>query len=125
VAWVGVLYNQGEKYGQNILAHERFHVMAHFEPAYRDYKSAAQELGKPCLTKARAVCLLQVVVDELSKEFEKRSIRDGLEYDWISYGMLQPPDDQQVTFTLMLGAQLDYARAQAATAAAVADCMAQ
>jgi hypothetical protein len=113
-----ILYNQGEKWGENILAHERYHVTAHMEPAYRDYRSAATALGWPCMSKLRAERIRAVILGQLRQEYVARSYREGTRYDWDTYGKHADPETRRDSWCRMMTWARRYAAARRATAAA-------
>jgi RHS repeat-associated protein len=117
-----VFYNQGELWGNNIRAHEFYHVTEHMKPAYTDYKTAANNLGTPCMRRRRAECIRAVILDKLKEEYKTRSYRDGTKYDWYSYGSGADLETQADSWKRMTISAEQYAAAKAATTAAIAAC---
>jgi hypothetical protein len=117
-----VVYGPGEFLGHNVLEHERFHVTQHLRPAYDQFKATASGLGRPCMSKARAVCLSTVIVRELRDEYVALSFRDGVEYDLALYGHIAEPILQEQVRVRVARLTAAYAAAQAATATSIAAC---
>lgn len=124
-AGIFILYNQGKRWGENILAHERYHVTAHLEPAYTDYRSAAAALGRPCLSKPRAECIRALILGQLKQEYVARSYKDATRYDWDTYGREADPETRRDSWRRMMTWARRYAAARRATAAAIAACAAE
>lgn len=121
-ARVFILYNQGERWDENILAHERFHLAEHMEPAYSDYRSAAAALGWPCMSQPRAEGIRAVILGPLRHQYVARSYKDGTRYDWDTYGRDADHETRRDSWQRMMTWARRYAAACRATAAAIAAC---
>jgi RHS repeat-associated protein len=115
-----IVYIPGSIFGQDVLAHELNHVRLNFKPAYTDYKARASDLGRPCMSKVRAMCIRDVIVNELAKEYNTRAFLDGYNSDWNGYGgYLQ---DSSPLWELIQTTWNLYWNQNAATANALAAC---
>jgi len=85
-AMAQITYAPGTSFGIDVLTHERDHVRLQMKPAYEDYKKAAYQIGRPCLTVPQANCIKNVIEGELALEYKARSRFEGEEYDWNTYG---------------------------------------
>lgn len=118
-ASVFVLYNLGERWGEDILAHERFHVATHMRPAYDGFRQAALALGRPCMIRDKAEYIAAVILNQLKEEYVARSYRDATQYDWSVYGNRADPECRQDCWSRLTTWADRYAAARAATAAAL------
>jgi RHS repeat-associated protein len=114
-----ITYSPGTLFGHDVLTHERAHVRLHLKPAYDDYKSAAEALGRQCRSARGARCIKNVIEDELVREYKARSLFEGMTWDWGEYGESQ--NDEALRLAIEK-ARVDYSNAQAATRQAIDSC---